>query len=658
MTSATQPEPLWSPSPDRIAGARITAFQAWAAERFGAPADGGYPALHSWSVDALDTFWQAIAEWFDVRFTTPYTSVLADRAMPGARWFTGSTLNYAEHALRAGEDPARADEPALISVDETHEPTPVTWAELRRQVGSLAAELRAAGVRPGDRVSGYLPNIPEAVVAFLATASVGGVWTSCAPDFGARSVLDRFQQVEPVVLFTVDGYRYGGKEHDRRETVAELRAELPSLRAVVHIPLLGTPAPEGTRAWADLTAADTEPVFEAVPFDHPLWVLYSSGTTGLPKAIVQSQGGILLEHLKQIGLHCELGPEDRFFWYTSTGWMMWNFLVSGLLTGTTVVLYDGSPGFPDTGAQWRIAERTRATLYGTSAAYVMACRKAEVHPSRDFDLSSVKAVATTGSPLPPDGFRWLHDEVAEDLWIVSVSGGTDVCSCFAGGVATLPVYIGELQAPGLGTDLQAWDPSGKPVIGEVGELVVTNPMPSMPIHFWNDPDGSRYRESYFEMFPGVWRHGDWITLTDRGSVIIHGRSDSTLNRQGVRMGSADIYEAVERLPEIKESLVIGLEEANGGYWMPLFVHLAPGATLDDDLRDRIKATIRAELSPRHVPDEIIEVPAVPHTLTGKRIEVPVKRLLQGAPLAKAVNLGSVDRPELLDFYAELARTRK
>ncbi|MFD5935011.1 acetoacetate--CoA ligase [Streptomyces sp. NPDC060333] len=658
MTSATQPEPLWSPSPDRIAAARITAFQAWAAERFGAPADGGYPALHSWSVDALDTFWQAIAEWFDVRFTTPYTSVLADRSMPGARWFTGSTLNYAEHALRAGEDPARADEPALISVDETHEPTPVTWAELRRQVGSLAAELRAAGVRPGDRVSGYLPNIPEAVVAFLATASVGGVWTSCAPDFGARSVLDRFQQVEPVVLFTVDGYRYGGKEHDRRETVAELRAELPSLRAVVHIPLLGTPAPEGTRAWADLTAADTEAVFEAVPFDHPLWVLYSSGTTGLPKAIVQSQGGILLEHLKQIGLHCELGPEDRFFWYTSTGWMMWNFLVSGLLTGTTVVLYDGSPGFPDTGAQWRIAERTRATLYGTSAAYVMACRKAEVHPSRDFDLSSVKAVATTGSPLPPDGFRWLHDEVAEDLWIVSVSGGTDVCSCFAGGVATLPVYIGELQAPGLGTDLQAWDPAGKPVIGEVGELVVTNPMPSMPIHFWNDPDGSRYHESYFEMFPGAWRHGDWITLTDRGSVIIHGRSDSTLNRQGVRMGSADIYEAVERLPEIKESLVIGLEEPNGGYWMPLFVHLAPGATLDDDLRDRIKATIRAELSPRHVPDEIIEVPAVPHTLTGKRIEVPVKRLLQGTPLAKAVNLGSVDRPELLDFYAELARSRK
>ncbi|MFE2925541.1 acetoacetate--CoA ligase [Streptomyces goshikiensis] len=657
MTSASTPQPLWSPGPDRIAAARITAFQAWAAERFGAPAAGGYPALHRWSVDELDTFWQAVAEWFDVRFTTPYESVLADRAMPGARWFTGATLNYAEHALRAAEDPARADEAALLHVDETHEAVPVTWAELRRQVGALSAELRALGVRPGDRVSGYLPNIPEAVTALLATAAVGAVWTSCAPDFGARSVLDRFQQVEPVVLFTVDGYRYGGKEHDRRDTVAELRAELPSLRAVVHIPLLGTDAPEGALAWSELTAAATEPVFEAVPFDHPLWVLYSSGTTGLPKAIVQSQGGILLEHLKQLGLHCDLGPEDRFFWYTSTGWMMWNFLVSGLLTGTTVVLYDGSPGYPDTGAQWRIAERTKATLYGTSAAYVMACRKAEVHPGRDFDLSSVKCVATTGSPLPPDGFRWLHDEVAEGLWIASVSGGTDVCSCFAGAVPTLPVHIGELQAACLGTDLQAWDPSGKPLVGEVGELVVTNPMPSMPIHFWNDPDGSRYRDSYFEMFPGAWRHGDWITLTDHGSVVIHGRSDSTLNRQGVRMGSADIYEAVERLPEIKESLVIGLEEPNGGYWMPLFVHLAPGATLDDELRTRVKTTIREQLSPRHVPDEIIEVPAIPHTLTGKRIEVPVKRLLQGTPLAKAVNAGSVDNIDLLPFYEQLGRTR-
>ncbi|KUJ65477.1 acetoacetyl-CoA synthetase [Streptomyces albus subsp. albus] len=660
---ATQPEPLWQPDDRRIAGAQITRFHAWAAEHHGAPAPhaddpaASYAALHHWSVTELERFWQAVAEWFQVRFATPYQRVLADDAMPGATWFPGATLNYAEHALRAAEDPARAAEPALLHVDEGHQPRPVSWAELRDQVGSVAATLRRLGVRPGDRVSGYLPNIPQATVALLASAAVGAVWTSCAPDFGARSVLDRFQQVEPVVLFTVDGYRYGGKAHDRTETVAELRRELPSLRAVVHIPLLGTPAPEGALDWDEAAGQATEPVFEQVSFDHPLWVLYSSGTTGLPKAIVQSQGGILLEHLKQLGLHTDLGPADRFFWYTSTGWMMWNFLVSGLLVGSTVVLYDGSPGYPDTAAQWRVAERSGSTFFGTSAAYVMACRKDGVRPGRDFDLSRIRCVATTGSPLPPDGFRWIHDEVAEDMWIASVSGGTDVCSCFAGAVATLPVYIGELQAPSLGTDLQAWDPHGKPVTDEVGELVVTRPMPSMPIHFWNDPDGSRYRDSYFEMFPGVWRHGDWITLTSRGSVIIHGRSDSTLNRQGVRMGSADIYEAVERLPEIRESLVIGVEQPNGGYWMPLFVHLAEGAVLDDDLREKIKRTIRAELSPRHVPDEVIEVPGIPHTLTGKRIEVPVKRMMQGTPMDKAVNLGSVDNQELLRRYEDIARTR-
>ncbi|KND26739.1 acetoacetate--CoA ligase [Streptomyces acidiscabies] len=653
--STSNPRPLWQPDAERIARAKVTKFQTWAARQHGAPAAGGYPALHAWSVAEPEAFWTAVTEWFDVRFSTPYARVLGDRSMPGARWFPGATLNYAEHALRHAA--ARADEPALLHVDETHEPRPVTWSELRRQVGSLAAALRRLGVRPGDRVSGYLPNVPQAVVALLATAAVGAVWTSCAPDFGARSVLDRFQQVEPVVLFTVDGYRYGGKEHDRREAVAELRRELPTVRAVVHIPLLGTDTPEGALDWASLTDGDEDPVFEQVPFDHPLWVLYSSGTTGLPKAIVQSQGGILVEHLKQLGLHCDLGPEDVLFWFTSTGWMMWNFLVSGLLTGTTVVLYDGSPGYPDTGAQWRVAERIGATLYGTSAAYVMACRKAGVHPARDYDLTRVQCVATTGSPLPPDGFRWLHDEVGADTWIASVSGGTDVCSCFAGAVPTLPVYTGELQAPGLGTDLQAWDPQGRPVIDEVGELVVTNPMPSMPIRFWNDPDGSRYHDSYFDTYPGVWRHGDWITVTARGSVIIHGRSDSTLNRQGVRMGSADIYEVVERLPEIRESLVIGVEQADGGYWMPLFVHLTPGSVLDEALLGRIRGTIREQLSPRHVPDEVIEVPGIPHTLTGKRIEVPVKRLLQGTPLEKAVNPGSIDNLDLLGFYEDLARKR-
>ncbi|MFE9849841.1 acetoacetate--CoA ligase [Streptomyces sp. NPDC005576] len=657
MTAAADETPLWQPDPGRVAAAAVTRFQNWAAEHHGAPAEGGYPALHRWSVEELDTFWAAVAEWFDIRFSTPYETVLANRSMPGADWFPGATLNYAEHALRTAEDPLRADAPALFHVDETQAQAVMSWSELRRQVGSLAAELRTLGVTPGDRVSGYLPNIPQAVVAFLATAAVGGVWTSCAPDFGARSVLDRFQQVEPVVLFTVDGYRYGGKEHDRTAVVTELRRELPTLRAVVHVPLLGTPAPEGTLAWADLTGGDTEPRFEQVPFAHPLWVLYSSGTTGLPKAIVQSQGGILLEHYKQLGLHCDLGPEDRFFWYTSTGWMMWNFLVSGLLTGTTVVLYDGSPGHPDINAQWRVAELTGATFFGTSAAYVMACRKAGAHPGLDLDLSRVQCVATTGSPLPPDGFRWLHDEITEDLWIASVSGGTDICSCFAGAVATLPVHTGELQAPCLGTDLQSWDADGAPHLGEVGELVVTAPMPSMPLRFWNDPDGSRYHDSYFDTYPGVWRHGDWITITGRGSVIIHGRSDSTLNRQGVRMGSADIYEAVERLPQIRESLVVGIEQPDGGYWMPLFVHLADGAVLDEDLRTAIAHTLRENLSPRHVPDEVIEVPGIPHTLTGKRIEVPVKRLLQGTPLDKAVNAGSVDDIGLLRFYADLARSR-
>jgi acetoacetyl-CoA synthetase len=660
---ARTPEPLWSPGPERIAGARLTRFHHWAAGAHGAPAatpgdpQASYTDLHAWSVGEPAAFWRAITEWFDVRFTTPYETVLADPVMPGARWFPGATLNYAEHALRPALDPERAGRPALLHLDERHETGTVSWAELSRQVASLAAELRRLGVSPGDRVSGYLPNVAQAVVALLATAAVGGVWTSCAPDFGARSVLDRFQQVEPVVLFTVDGYRYGGKTHDRTGVVAELRAGLPTVRATVHIPLLGTPAPEGTLDWTALTGSDVQPVYEQVPFDHPLWVLYSSGTTGLPKAIVQSQGGILLEHLKQTGLHLDLGPGDRFFWYTSTGWMMWNFLVSGLLVGATLVLYDGSPGYPDIAAQWRVAEQTGTTVFGTSAAYVIACRKAGVHPGRDLDLSSVGCVATTGSPLPPDGFRWLHDEVAEDLWIASVSGGTDVCSCFAGGVPTLPVHVGELQAPCLGTDLQAWDAHGRPVVDEVGELVVTKPMPSMPIRFWNDPGGVRYRESYFEMFPGVWRHGDWITLTSRGTVIIHGRSDSTLNRQGVRMGSSDIYEVVERLPEIHESLVIGVEQADGGYWMPLFVHLAEGAVLDDALRDRIRDVIRAQLSPRHVPDEVIAVPGVPHTLTGKRIEVPVKRLLQGAELDQAVNPGSVDDLGVLRFYERLAAER-
>ncbi|QMU77508.1 acetoacetate--CoA ligase [Streptacidiphilus sp. PB12-B1b] len=663
MSSADQqpaapPSPLWRPDPARAEATRLARFQRWAVEHHGAP-DGDYASLHRWSTEDLDRFWNAVAQWFDVRFSTPPTTALADATMPGAVWFPGARLNYAEHALRHGENPDHAELPAVLHLDETGaEPQILTWAELRRQVGSLAAALRRLGIRPGDRVSAYVPNIPQAAVALLATAAVGAVWTSCAPDFGARSVLDRFQQLEPVLLFAVDGYRYGGKEHNRSAVVAELRRELPSLRHVVHIPLLGTPAPESALAWDALTAGEEQPQFEQVPFDHPLWVLYSSGTTGLPKAIVQGHGGIVVEHLKQAGLQLDLGPEDRFFWYTSTGWMMWNFLLAGLLVGAGIVTYDGSPGYPATDAQWRVAERAGATVFGTSAAYIGACAKAEVHPGRDLDLSRLRAVGTTGSPLPPDGFHWIYDEISPNIWLASVSGGTDLCSCFVGGVPTLPVHLGEIQAPSLGADVQSWDPDGKPLTDQVGELVCTKPIPSMPLGFWNDPDGARYRESYFDTYPGVWRHGDWITITSRGTVVIHGRSDSTLNRQGVRMGSADIYEVVERLPQIRESLVIGLEQPDGGYWMPLFVVLADGAELDDALLAAIRTALREQLSPRHVPDEVIAVRALPHTLTGKRLEVPVKRILSGTPLAQAVNPGSLDNPAALDPFVDLAARRR
>lgn len=652
--STANPLPLWQPDPERIAQAQVTKFQSWAAEHHGAPADGGYSALHRWSVDELDTFWQAVTEWFDVRFSTPYARVLGDRSMPGAHWFPGATLNYAEHALRAAA--TRAHEPALLYVDETHEPSPVTWAELRSQVGSLAAELRTLGVRPGDRVSGYLPNIPQAVVALLATAAVGGVWTSCAPDFGARSVLDRFQQVEPVVLFTVDGYRYGGKEHDRRDTVAELRRELPTLRAVVHIPLLGTDAPEGALEWSSLTSADVEPVFEEVPFEHPLWVLYSSGTTGLPKAIVQSQGGILVEHLKQLGLHCDLGPEDRFFWYTSTGWMMWNFLVSGLLTGTTIVLYDGSPGYPDTATQWRIAERTGATLYGTSAAYVMACRKAGVHPSRDFDLSKVKCVATTGSPLPPDGFRWLHDEVRDDLWIASVSGGTDVCSCFAGAVPTLPVYIGELQAPGLGTDLQSWDPNGAP--WSTRSASWWSPTPCRPCRSTSGttPTAPATTTATSTRTPerGVTATGSPSppeapssstaapTPRSTGRACAWVRPTSTKRSNGSRRS---------RNPSSSAS---NSPTAATGCPSSCTSPPEPSSTTPSWAASSRRS---ANSSPHATYPTRSSRFRASHTLTGKRIEVPVKRLLQGTPLEKAVNPGSIDNLGLLSFYEELARKR-
>jgi acetoacetyl-CoA synthetase len=565
--------------------------------------------------------------------------VLDNAEMPGARWFPGVRVNYVDQIVRN----ARTDRPAILHVSEHGQISKLSWHELLRRTAAFAQTLRSHGVTAGDRVIGYLPNIPEAIIAFLATASIGAIWSACGQDYSAKAALDRLGQLEPVVLVTADGYRYGGKSHDKRDDVAMLQAGLSTLKATVL----------ASELTAEADTDDLAPV--SVDFDHPLWILFSSGTTGLPKGIIHGHGGVVLEHLKALALQSDIGADDTFFWYTSPSWMMWNFQVAGLLVGATIVCYDGSPSYPRPDALWDIAARVGATVLGTSPGYVLGCMKAGAVPRAEHDLSALRTVGITGSSLPPSSSLWLRDNVGELVQVASISGGTDVVSAFIGGVRTVPVWPGELSAPYLGVEMDAWDESGKPVRGEVGELVITKPMPSMPVAFWNDADGSRYRSAYFEMFPGVWRHGDWITITGHGSIIVHGRSDSTLNRHGIRMGSADIYQAVERLPEIAEALVIGAEQPDGGYWMPLFVVLADGAALTDELRDRIKRTIRDEVSPRHVPDEIIVAPGVPHTRTGKKLEVPIKKLFQGADPAKVVEKSAVDDPALLDWYANLKR---
>jgi acetoacetyl-CoA synthetase len=628
--------PQWRPSQRDIADARVTDFARFVQQRTGTPT-ADYQSLWQWSVDDPAAFWGALWDYFELG--APPDRVLDQAEMPGARWFPGVRLNYVDQIMRN----ARSDRPAILHVSEDGQVAELSWHELLRRIAAFAQTLRSHGVAAGDRVVGYLSNIPEAVIAFLATASIGAIWSACGQDYSAKAALDRLGQLDPVVLVTAHGYRYGGKSHDKRDDVAALRAGLPTLRATVL-------ASELTAA-ADAHDMDTVPV----DFDHPLWILFSSGTTGLPKGIIHGHGGVVLEHLKAIALQADIGADDTFFWYTSPSWMMWNFQVAGLLVGATIVCYDGSPSYPRPDALWDIASRIGATVLGTSPGYVLGCAKAGAVPRTEHDLSALRTVGITGSSLPPSSSLWLRDNVGERVQVASISGGTDVVSAFIGGVRTVPVWPGELSAPYLGVALDAWDESGEPVRGEVGELVITKPMPSMPVAFWNDADGSRYRGAYFEMFPGVWRHGDWISITAHGSIIVHGRSDSTLNRHGIRMGSADIYQAVERLPEIAEALVIGAEQPDGGYWMPLFVVLAGGAELTDELRDRIKRSIREEVSPRHVPDDIIVAPAVPHTRTGKKLEVPIKKLLQGADPAKVVEKSAVDDPALLDWYANLKR---
>jgi acetoacetyl-CoA synthetase len=646
---------LWEPSADVIERSEMTRYSSWLESERGLRFDD-YDALWTWSVTELEQFWASIWDYFEVHSSSRHSQVLGERRMPGASWFEGAELNYAEHLFRDKPDA----ELAVLHASELRDLGQLTWGELRRQVTQLAVGLRELGVERGDRVVAYLPNAPEALVAFLATASIGAVWSSCSPDFGARSVVDRFAQIEPKVLFCVDGYRYGGKDFDRRETVAGLQREMPTLERTVVVPYLDSDpdlsALRDAMTWQELLVAGegAELSFAHVPFAHPLWVLYSSGTTGLPKAIVQGHGGILLEHLKKLGLHVDAQPGDRVFWFTTTGWMMWNFLVSGLLTRAAIVLYDGNPGHPDMGVLWDLADRTGMTCFGTSASYVAACMKAGVEPGDGRDLSRLRAVGSTGSPLSPEGFDWIYEHVGKDTWLFSTSGGTDVCTAFVGGVPLLPVYRGELQGRALGAKVEAFDEDGKSVVDEVGELVITEPMPSMPLYFWNDPDGERYRASYFEHYPGIWRHGDWIEITSRGTAVIYGRSDSTINRQGVRMGTSEIYRAVQSVDEVIDALVVDVPRPGTEGWMPLFVVLREADELDDELRGEIKRRIREQCSPRHVPDEIYPITEVPRTLSGKVLEVPVKRILTGEAPEKAVSRDSLANPEALDYFVQLS----
>jgi acetoacetyl-CoA synthetase len=608
-----------------------------------------YDELWRWSVDDLDGFWSSIWEYFEVASTQPPGTVLGRRETPGAQWFPGTEVNYAEHVLRGGAD----GEVAILEAGELRELRTMTWGELRTLTARIATGLRALGVERGDRVVAFVPNIAESVAAFLACSSIGAVWSSCSPDFGVRSVVDRFAQTEPRVLIAVDGYRYGGRDFDRVGVVQELRAAMPSLEHTVLLPYLDPAAQlDATLTWTELVSQPGELRFERVPFDHPLWILYSSGTTGLPKGIVHGHGGVLVEHLKHMHLHVDGQAGDRIMWFTTTGWMMWNFLVGCLLTNAAIVLYDGNPGYPNLEVLWDLAERGGVTCFGTSASYIASCIKAGVVPRQGRELASLRSVGSTGSPLSPEGFTWIYARLGADTWLFSTSGGSDVCAAFVTGCPLLPVYEGELQCRALGAKLEAWDDEGRAVLDEVGELVITEPLPSMPIRLWNDPDGERYRASYFSMFPGVWRHGDWIEITSRGSAVIHGRSDSTINRGGIRMGTAEIYAAVLALEEIREALVVDVDG-----WMPLFVVLAPDADLDDDLIRRIARRVREDCSPRHVPSEVIEVDEVPRTLSGKILEVPVKKILAGTPLEEAVSRDSLANPHALERFVALRDER-
>ncbi|MFN4079580.1 MAG: acetoacetate--CoA ligase [Saprospiraceae bacterium] len=656
-------KPLYTPTISAIQNSHLYRYMRWLEDErlfvFSETDEAlRYAELQRWSATSIEDFWQSLWRYFEIMHDGAYERVLQGERMPFYRWFEGTRLNYAEHIFRMA-DPLR---PALIFKSEMQDAEEVSWARLRGEVAALAAFFREKGVGVGDRVAAFLPNTPHAVAAALAAISIGAIWSSCSPDFGVNSVAERFGQIEPKVLIAADGYMYGGKRFDRRDTVRALCAQLPTVQTVVWIPYLDAGSkPDGIPGgvlWADALAGRSDELrFERAPFSHPIWVLYSSGTTGAPKAITHSHGGNLLEHLKYLHFHNDVHCGERFFWYSTTGWMMWNFAVGALLCGATVVLYDGSPGWPDMETLWRLAEQTRITHFGTGAPFVVGCMKAGLRPGAHLDLSGMRSLGSTGSPLPPEGFEWIYSALKPDLWLASMSGGTDVCTAWVGGNPLLPVWAGEIQCRCLGCAMESWDESGRPVqAGQVGEMVVTRPMPSMPVFMWNDPDYEKYLSSYFEYYPGgVWRHGDWLLITERDTLVILGRSDATLNRQGVRIGTAEIYRAIDQIEEVRDSLIVNIEYPDGTDWMPMFVAVNPGYRLDDALRLKIKTALRAAYSPRHVPDEIIEAPDIPYTISGKKMETPVKKLLRGEAASKAYSADAMKNPEAMDFFASFVK---